>query len=320
MPDVFNGNWNPSPANIRSSGATRLLVKAAGDSAFYALGAPRGVDSQVAVIYKNDALLRALGWGFKPVINVPSLQAGLAELKILDKLLVSLPLEIALTELDGINMQDDGTKLGLRWTIECGGKFDDFRMIKYYIAGNLSTSEHDSLYNTTPVVLGTPGTGDVLATLSQTNVAAHQKPNGLSKFEFKAAADSLYADFGEFEDSSYTFTCLGPLSGGGRQIPRTTAIQFKGTVKGLQTSLTETQLMDAIVGNEIDVKMTHMDGVVLTMPHTNIGFVATRKNVGNADKWRTMDLEVGGVIIKDSTGLIFQTSEDTPTIWPDIWS
>lgn len=317
MPDKFL-TWPNTQADIVAAGASLFLVKVTGDSAYYCLGAIRDLDMVIDAIGKPDSLLRQKSWGFKPNIVVPCLQASSVELKILDQLLIKTPVSWALTEIDGKVWQDDGTKIGLRWEIECGGRFDDFRMIRYILGGNLDKTELDGIVGSTPVTLGTPASSDVLFTLAQTEVPANMVPNGASKFEFKASTDAAYVDFGEFEEMTYKFSCIGPMSKGGRQMPRTSAIKFECTVKGLQTKLTEVELLDDMVGSDLDCKITHMDGVVLEIPNTNFNATPSYKNQGNADKWRNIDLTIGGVLNTDATGLIWQTTGGTT--WDDLWT
>lgn len=317
MADIFAGIWLKTSRHIRSAGTSLLLAKVSGDAAYYALGASRDVNISVSSLGKEDSLQRMQGWGHKVSAIIPSLQASKTEIQILPQLLLNDPVAVAITETDGGVLKDDGTKLGLRWTLEYGGRSEDFRHIKYELGGYLFGDEPDNLFTNTAVTLGTPGSADKLFTLAQTNVLANQVPNGLTKFEFKAAADAAYADFGEMEDAKISFICEGPYSGGARQIPRTIAIHFKATITGLQTALTEKALLKQIRKNEIDIKMTHADGVVFSGNHTSFGTQPIYKNAGISNKWNTVDLEIGGTILKDVTGLIYQ--DQAAASWASLW-
>lgn len=320
MPDVFSPTWVKALANVLPSGASRLIAKVTGDDAYYNLGAPRDIDIQFQDIGKPDTLLRQQSWGDKIVIKIPSLQAGLVEIQNLQELVSPLnqPILWAITELDGKFIKDDGTKTSWLWVLNAGGKFDDYRSIEYMIAGNIATTEQDAFFSASGPTIGTPNAGtDKQKALTQAIISANQKPNGIVKVEFKASADAAYADFGDFNDNKVSFSCLFEPGGGGRQLPRVHGIQIDFMVMGLQTSLTEKQLRDSIIANSIDLKLTFQDGVVFTLPNTNFGAHSIYKNIGNADKVRTVDF-IGGGAVCNWDGTAFKTVGGTA--WTAMWA
>lgn len=319
MPDVF-ATWPKKVENIRSAGVANIKAKATGDAAYYDLGVQRDPKMKIAALYKPDTVGRPRAWGFKPELTAISLESSLAQIQSLPVLLRQLPIQIQIELMDGLFLQDDGSKMGLRWRILSEGDFNDFRKIEYSIFGNLHRTELDALVSAVTVALGSSDPGDGLVAFGVDQNPANQAGNGFSAFKFKAKADAALADFGEFNEGKYVIECLGPLSGGGRQIPRTTAIRIMVDIKGLQTTLTEIELMDAIHSNDITSEITHMDGVKLLLPSDNFGMVTSFNNEGNADGWRTMDAHIEGILTTDPTGLIFQTVEGTPTVWEDLWS
>lgn len=323
MADIFDGVWVPSLANIIPSGASKFQVKVTGDAAYYDLGAPRDIALKVSAMSKDDSLLRASGYGFALDLKIPSLQAGLLEIEALANIVKPTlqPVLWQITELDGKFLKQDGTKSGIHWVLKCGGKMDDYRMIDYTIVGNLAKSELDAVFSDTGVTVGTPASGDTLYTLTQNQVPANQKPNGLTKVEFKAGdspADSVYATLGDFSDNKCDFSCLFELGGGGRQLPRVHGIKLDLDVTGIETSLAQKQLMDLVLAHSIDLKLTFQDGIVCILPNTNVGVHQVYGNVGNADKVRTMNLIGNGAVFNWNGTNFFAT--DGTTTWAASWT
>lgn len=310
MADIFSGAWAKNAQHVRAAGASSLKVKIASDAAYYNLGAPRDIKLSGKSLNKADSLLRPLPWGFRPELVVTTLQAETTEIKILDQLILNTLVGFQIAQLDNIYIVNESSPnlFSLHWMLKSSGDFDDMRQIEYRFMGNLQSSEFDDLFTATPVTVGTPGGGDVLATLSQSIVPAHQVPNGLSKIEFKASTDSAYADLGEFAKGAWSFECLTTPGGGGRGLPRTIAIKFMLDAHGIQTHTTETALLDDIQNNVIDLKLTNMDGMVITLPSTNFNLVPSWMNDGNADKERAIDFHAEGALVTNAAGTAYQTT------------
>lgn len=317
MADVFSPTWVYALGNLRPSGATQLLVKIGTDAAFYSLGTPADVKLDGKSLFKNDALLRNLGWGFRREFTVPSLQASAVELKILDELLTQTLVGFQIQMADGIYLNDITGLFGLRWKVMSSGDFDNFRRIEYLIAGNAKPSEMAGVFTNTGVTIGTPG-ADALATLQQVPIPANQVPNGLTKIEFKASGDAAYANLGDFNKAIWTFECVGPLGGGARGFPRTHTIKFNLDVHGLQTGLVEIGLLGAIETNLIDLKLTHADGMIITLNHTNFSLLPNFLADGNVDKDRSIDFKAEGSFTPKNDGTQYQTTGGTA--WDSIFS
>jgi hypothetical protein len=219
------------------------LVKVGSDAAYYSLGAPRDTKIDNKSLTKPDNMLRNIGWGFRREITVPTIQASLTEIEALPKLLVNTLAGFQVRLTDGNYIKNETAGLfGMRWKLHSKTDFEDFRTVEYEFAGNAKKSENQSIYSSTGVTIGTPATGDALATLEQVPVAANQVPDGISLIEFKASTDAVYAILGDFTKAEWTFECLGPMGGGGRQLPRTHTIKFSMKVRGLQTQIAELNL------------------------------------------------------------------------------
>lgn len=302
MPDVFTGNWIPSLANLHPAGAQGLYLKIPGDDAYYNMGAPRDVDIKMKDLFKPDSLLRTRPWGSKVDITIPVIQASVVEIKLLSQFITGANLPIAV----GIEFADDlvlatEDKLSVRWKLDSGGDFDDLRMISYLFQGNLKRSEMDSIISATPITKGTPGTSDILYTLAQTLVSADNMPNGFEKVEFKAIGDADNVDLGDFREGKYTFECVGEQGGGGRGLFRTVAIKFTFDAIGHETDIDQIGLMDAIQSNDLDLQLSHMDGMVMNIEGERIGMTSSLENVGNTDKIRTIKFHAEGSITDFTT-------------------
>ncbi len=314
MPDVFS-SWVNNLSNLRAAGISSHKVRANGDAAYYHLGVVRDPKIHIKPMRKPDGYLRQRGFGFEADIVVPSIQASATEIKILDDILINQPLAVKLGTMDSLTLATTNL-FGVQWKLICDGDANDFRRIEYLYKGYLKSGELDALTTSSPASDGTPTGTDKLYALSQSTVKANEAPNGLAKIEFKASSDSAYADAGDFARGKYTFECIGENGGGGRALPRTVGIKFRFDVELHQTSNTELDLLDAILSNEIDLRLTHMDGMILTYPATNVGVLPEVDFSGNVDAIRKIKLHAEGALVFNGT--TFVTTGGTP--WDSLWS
>jgi len=315
MSDIFTGNWVQNLANIRAAGIVSHKVKVNGDQAYYHLGLCRDPKINIKPLQKPGAYLKPRGFGFEADLVVPSIQASIVEMKLLDDLVIHQPIALKLGTTDSITLAA-ANLLGIQWKLICDGDANDFRRIEYQYRGFLKTGELDSFTTSSPPSDGTPNAADKLYTLLQTAIKSNEVPNGLTKIEFKASADSSYADAGDFTNARYTFETIGETGGGGRGLPRTVAIKFTFDAGLLQTAATELDLLDSIINNDIDLRLTHLDGVVLTIPGTNIGVVPEIDFSGNVNTIRKINLHAEGVLVFNGTS--FTTTGGTT--WDALWS
>ena len=318
MADIIKGAYGASLANLRPAGVSSLKVKLAADAAYYSLGNVQDGKYAVNALSKPDTLGREQAYGAEIDITLPSIQAALVELELLDNLITqtsAMAFKIGL--IDGLTIATT-SKFGLRWKIDCGADMDNFRRIEYLISGAIFWTELDALITSSPPADGTAVNTDILwgittSAAGQSPVVGDQRPNGLSKIEFKAKGDSDWEDFGDFFDAKYTFECLGNLGGGGRRMPRTSAIKFTFDAQGNETSLTQIHLIDAVAQNQIELKLTHMDGVILTLSNDEVAAFLSLNGDGNADMTRTMKIHASGIIpITDPSTF--------GTTWGGLWS
>ncbi len=314
MPDVFS-NWVNNLANLRAAGISSHKVKVNGDAAYYHLGVARDPKINIKPMQKPDGYLRQRGFGFEADIVVPSIQVSSTEIKILDDILVNQPLAVKLGTIDTITLAT-ASLFGVQWKLICDGDANDFRRIEYMYKGYLKSGELDALTTTSPAGDGTPTGTDKLFTLAQSIVKANEVPNGLAKVEFKASTDSGYADAGDFAHAKYIFECIGEQGGGGRALPRTIGIKFTFDVELHQTSNTELDLLDSILSNEIDLRLTHMDGMILTYPNTNLGVLPEVDFSGNVGKIRKIKLHAEGALVFNGTTFVSTGG----TTWDSLWS
>ena len=315
MSDIFSGNWVNNLANLRAAGIVSHKVKVTGDSAYYNLGLSRDPKINIKSLQKPDAYIRQRGFGFEADLVVPSLQASEAEIKILDDLIVNQPVALKLGTTDALSLATTNL-FGIQWKLICDGDANDFRRIEYLYKGFLKSSELDALTTSAPPADGATNPADKLYTLTQSVVKANEVPNGLTKIEFKASGDAAYADAGDFAKAKYTFETIGEAGGGGRGLPRTVAIKFTFDAELHQTSNTELDLLDSILGNDIDLKLTHIDGAVLTYPGTNLGLLPEMDFSGNVDTIRKIKLHAEGALVFNGTTFV-TTGGIT---WDGMWS
>src|SRR5690349_18635059 len=135
MADIIKGNWVASLANLRPAGIKGIKVKIPTDAAYYSLGNPdSGSKFSIEALTKPDTQLRKWAYGAKIAGEVDSIQAALQEIQLLDNLILKQPLGFKIELMDSLYAVTT-TKLGLRWTLECGTDMDNFRRILYEIAG-----------------------------------------------------------------------------------------------------------------------------------------------------------------------------------------
>jgi len=297
MADVFV-NWVASLNAIFGSGVSSFMVKASGDVAYYSLGAARDTKIEITDLNKPDSILRLLGWGYRVEATLPSLQCSETEIKILDQLILKQMLSVRIGFNNGLYLVTD--KLGLKWTLRSDGDFSDFIMIDYLFGCNYPNDEVGGLITDTPPAIGTPNVADVLFTLAQTNVSSHQVGNGLSKFEFQANGDGAFVSF-DFQKGIFTVECVGEDGGGGRQQFRTTALKATLSAEGFETDLPKLALLGAFNQNQINVKVTRMNGDVWTLSGDRFGLIPKVMIDGNIDKVARIVLNGEGSFPKTAT-------------------
>lgn len=297
-------------ANLFPAGIKRAMVKRAGDTAFYNPGIPADTNARVTELFKADTKLRQYGYGYGVEVISPAIQASLTELELIHLLLnVNLIWKFDLMGSDNLTLEIPNGLSGVIWKIICGGGMDGARTIEYTVKGNLKRTEMDALFTTTPTADGTPG-ADALLAFSQVQKPAQVVPNGIDLLEFKAAADGSYFGLGDLgADSNYTFETIPDLGGGGRGIPRIPSIKFMGDFFGLETQDAKLNFLD--VGAQVahDIRITHMDGVILTLDDADVNATWRFLSEGDADKFRRLHLHVEGTITNfASTG------------WTGLWA
>ena len=312
MSDHF-ATWTSSLANIRSAGITSPYLKAYGDGSYYYLGNTRDAKLTISNPTKADTLLRPYGWGALVECVLPIIQAGSTEIKLLDQIVIKLPLSVSFGLSDAVYFETN--LLAPMWKLICDPNFDDFRIIELTLKGAVKTSELDALFTASRSTLTGGSSVDALYALGTAPVLADQVPNGLSKVEFKASGDSGYADFGDFTGGKYVFETIGVDGGGARMQPRVSAIKFTFDAVGHETDITKLQFLDSFRFQAIDLKLTHMDGVVLTMPNTNVQVSPTANISGNVDKMRDISLHAEGALFWSGTA--FGTTGGTA--WDSMW-
>ena len=312
MADVFVA-WASSLANIRSSGILSPMVKAYGDGSYYLLGNTRDAKLTVTIPTKSDTLLRPFGWGALVEAILPVIQAGSTEIKLLDQIITKLPLAVSFGLTDALYFET--TLLAPKWKLECGSNFDDFRTIEYTLRSMVKSSELDALFTASRSTLTGGSSVDALFALGTVPVLGDQVPNGFSKVEFKASGDVAYVDLGDFSGGKYTFETISTDGAGGRMQPRCTAIKFNFDVSGHETEIAKLQMIDSFLAQGIDLKLTHMDGVVLTVPDTNIQVVPGIHIEGNVDKVREIRLHAEGALLWNGT----QFGTTGGTAWDAMW-
>lgn len=317
MPDVF-ASWSTTLANLRAAGISSHMVKIGSDAAYYNLGTS-GKEPKLDINALNapDSYLKPHGYGFEVDFEIESLQAGSVEVGLLGAIAAPskspVALRLALSDTLGFGTT---SLLGCGWRLKMDGDATGHRVIDYMYKGKLKKSELDAFGTTSLASVGSTDPGDSLYTLAQAVVRSHEVPNGLTKVEFKASTDAAYVDAGDFKNGKYTFETIGEAGGGGRGIMRNIAIKFNFDVELHQTTDAEMNYFDSIVDNDINLKLTHMDGVVLTLPGTNIGVMPGLSFGGSVDKLRIMKLHAEGALVWNGTS--FVTTDGTA--WSGIWS
>ena len=315
MADVFNPTLAFNLGNIRAAGIVKMMLHIPTDAAYYSFGAPRDGKINLPYLSKVDTLLRPRSWGAMPDFGLTTFQSSLTELQSLTKVLINQPIDAKFQQSDGLWIVPSPS-LGVRWSIISNGDFNDYRLINWLFKGALDKSEVAAIFTNSPPADGTPVGTDILTGLSQVATPANQKGNGFAKLEIKASGDSLYGDF-DFREGKYQIDCLGESGGGGRNYPRTVTLQIKLDAICHQATAVEYGLMTPMVDNEIDLQVTHMDGIKLNWPNTNISLVPTADNVGNVDKQRDIKLHFEGAVVFDGTDFM---CADGATAFSSLWS
>jgi len=303
-----------SLANLFPAGVKRAMVKHPADSAFYNLGLLRDASVNVKELFRSDTYLRPLGYGFSLEAKLPAMQASLTELQLIHKLLnVNLHWKLDLPGSDNLtveipDMVGTDSVSGTHWKVVCGGGMEGERSIEYTIQGNLIDAQIDGLVTPSPTADGTANAADNLYGFSQQKKPENIKANGLKKVEFKLSTDQSYSVLGDLRgDSNYTFECLVDFGGGGRRAPRVSAIKLVGDFFLQETEDAKLNLLDTIAQSVHDIKIYHMDDVVLSLGSANVNFIVTFSSVGNIDKFRILHFHAEGAI-------------DDISVWPNLWS
>jgi hypothetical protein len=327
MSDIFNGTWGFNLGDINAAGVTAVMVAAPADSSAYLLGIPRDAKISIAAQTKPDTLLRPYAYGWLVKNTVQCIQASSAVIKMLDKLISAGSIGSLLQLTDGnclnsaglIALSPPAPTPGIKWKLMCGGDFNDFRVVEYTFQIALQKDEigHYIVKQALPTVI--PNSSDLFYPLSQITLSADAVPSGISKIEFKASTDADWADFGDFHNGKYTFECIGEEGGGGRKLPRTSAIKFSIEASGLQTSQTEFGLLNQILDNPIDVRITHMDGKTCTLTNQYGQMAPELSSDGNVDKTRELKVKVEGAITNFSS-IPDPVHNPTVSLWSSLWS
>lgn len=299
-----------APHNASAAGIVNLYIKGKDDEAYYSLGITRATAGNQEAKATGDALLRSIPFGRIVLVRAQSLGASLTEIELLDDLILNQPLEVIAQLTNGRYLVvEDPNELGIRWKLECTGDMTDARYIEYLFSANFKDSEVNALMTANAPSLGNTSDNDVFLDFTQTANRSSVVGNGLVKVEVRGTDEAgNYVDFGDFNNGKYTIECLGPDGKGARAVPRTHTIKFAIDYEGLQTSATETDLIASMNTHFLDWKLTHFDGLVLTIGGGNVGAHAGWINEGNVDVHGMIRTHIEGSMTSPYTG------------WDNLWS
>jgi hypothetical protein len=299
--------------NYRAAGVTSLMVKANDDAAYYHLGHTRDAQLKISQQSEVDTFLRPFSPSVLIEATIPSIQAAGAPIIALGTLVTDLPIAVRIGLSDDTYIQSTDL-LSLRWKLQCDSDPAKFRFIEYMIRGIVKHSELDAIVTESGVSIGTPGGGDALTgSFTQTPNMAHQVPAGVTKIEVKEKSDDAYVDMGDFRDAKWTWECVGDEMKGGRGHYGTTAFKFTFDAILRQASNATADLFDTFAGCELNLKLTHTDGAIMTLASPMVGLVMSLDSSGNMDKTRGVPIHAEG-IIRPTVGTALAAG------WAAIWS
>jgi hypothetical protein len=311
MADQFV-TWVSAIADIRSAGIKDAFIKLTGDGGYYPLGNIRDAKLTIKSQTKPDTMLRPWGWGMVAEAVIHSIQAASTEIKLLDSIAMKLPVAVSFGLSDALWFEDTSL-MAPTWKLICDPDFNDFRVIEYTFKSTMTITESTAALKVARATLTGGSSVDALYALGTVPVTTDQVPNGLAKIEMKMVTDASYVDFGRFTGGKYTFETVSVPSGG-RQQPAVYAIKFTFDASLLSTDYLKLALGQVMSFIPMDIKLTHMDGLVVTVPSTNVGIVSDVTVSGNIDKPRTMDIHAEGMIPWNGTYFMAGT-----TAWDSMW-
>ena len=317
MPDVFSAAWANAYANVRPAGISSAMAKVTlptPDSAYNHLGANGDAKVTLNPLQVSDAFLRQRGFGYELEAVITSLQASAVECKLIPVFMANqMSLRLASMDTLGISRTSG---LGCKIKLECNGDGKDLRKLIYTFKGLIKQSEGDALFTTSLPAVGTVNPADALYTLAQAEVIGDQVSNGISAIQFKASSDSSYVSIGSFQNAKYSFETIGEDNTGGLGIFRATALKFLFDVESLESTDMILNYLDSIQAYDIDLKITHNDGSILTMLGTNFSTLMSPDWSGKLDKFRTTKFHAEGALPFNGTTFV----ETGGTAWASMWS
>lgn len=285
-------------ANKRPAGVVSLMVKVTGDDAYYSLGNPYNAVLKYDQVGDEDTRLRFYSAMQLVEGTIPTMQAGLTNMQGLAALIENPPVAIRAGLSDGEFFQSTNL-MSLRWRVS-SGEVGKHRLVEYLLRGYMTQAERKAAHvlGASAVAIGTPG-ADVLANyFDQANDPAQEVPGGITGISFRAKSDDAYVSMGDFRDAKWTWECVGDSESAGRGHYSTSALKFTFDAILLQASKAVLDTFDTVATKEIDLQLTHPDGMVMTLDSPIVGLLMSCDLSGGMDKTRGVPIKAQGVIAR----------------------